>query len=267
MNYLLTFSGGRYFRTTKRIVEDSPRFGVDRVLVVDDIWLRDCNPEHWEATRYFRERKDVRGVNWFCFKPYTIARIFERLEPDDVLLYVDADTHPIADLTPVYDLARKEGAVFFSARGCIMGTWTKGDVFRVMDCDSPEYKTPLQTVARFMAFHKGGVFPVDEFLAEWLACTMDPRVNTFDASTMGPEPDGYIQSRCEQSVLGVLTTKYGAKPLREACQFGGWGTSEVQPNERDVFGYRMFTQEGAHSFAPGVSRDESHGSTFRNVHD
>lgn len=263
MNILATFSGSKYHDTTRRIVEDGPKFGADKVIVTDDVWLRVNHPDHWEATRYFRERKDVRGVNWFCFKPYTIRTIYEQLSPDDVLLFVDADTYPIADLRPVFDLARQEGAVFFSARGCIMSTWTKGDVFRVMGCDEDRFKTPLQTVARFMAFHKGGKFPCLRFLNEWLYWTTDRRVNTFDPSTLGPEPDGYVQSRCEQSVLGVLTTKYGAKPLREACQFGGWGTSDVQPNERDVFGYQMFVQDGKSSYAKGSS--EADGSDWRNV--
>lgn len=260
MNYLATFSGDKYFATTKRIVEDSPRFGVDQVLVYDDIWLRNCRPGFWEKTKYFREHPNRRGVDWFCFKPFYIWDAFCRMNDGDVLLAVDADTYPIADLTPLYRRCVEDGGkMFFNCLGCPNRHWTKRDVFLLMGCDEPKYHDAYQACARFMLLAKGGAFPVEKFLGEWLGFTCNPIINTFDASVMGqPDYEGFRENRCEQSVLGGLTVKYGCKLYREACGNGNGGTEDW-----DVYP-QCFIQSGDHTYHP---TEATEGSSFRNVND
>ena len=253
-----TFSGSKYHEPTKRIVEDSPKFGADDVWVFDDWWLQNHRPGYWDRVRAFRERPDVRGVDFFCFKPFVILDAFRRLQPGDVLLWLDADTYPIASLLPLYEECRRNsGHMLFSAIGCVNRAWTKRDAFVAMGCDEPAYHDAQHAVARFMLFEKGGAFPVERFLGQWLGYTANPLINTFRPSVLGlPELDGYKQSRCEQSVLSNLCVQYGVRLYREACQFGA-----DNPLDQDLYPQTFF-QDGAHSFDPNGNRD---GSSFRNV--
>lgn len=272
---LLTFSGAKYFDTTKRIVEDAPRFGADEVMVADDWWLKNCHPGYWRKMEWFRQQRNKReggprGVDWFCFKSFTILNAFRRLNRGDVLLYTDADTVPIADLTMLYERCVTDGgAMLFSARGCTNAHWTKRDCFILMGCDEPRYYTPWQTVARFMLFEKGGAFPVEDFLGQWLGFTANPILNTFERSILGlPELTGFREHRCEQSVLTCLSLRYGLRRYREACEFGGWDGPSLPEEADDGYpGYQTFSQVGKHSFRPGYSGDESEGSSFRNLND
>lgn len=270
-----TFSGARYFDTTKRIVEDAPKLGADRVMVYDDKWLRECRPEYWERMRWFREQKapgeaKSRGIDWFTFKPFYILDAFRRLAPGDVLLATDADTFPIADLTPLYERCIADGGVMlFGARGCVQKLWTKRDAFILMGCDAPKFHDSWQAVARFVLFQKGGAFPAEEFIGQWLGFTANPMVNTFEPSILGPDYPGFREARCEQAVLGNLAVKYGVKLHREACEFGCWDQPEDHPEVSEQYRYgvprQCFSQIGGHSYRPGFGGDESEGSAFRNV--
>jgi hypothetical protein len=263
VRHLLTFSGAKYHDTTERIVEDAPRFGVDRVWVTDDYWLRHYRPAYWDRVRWFREHPGVRGVDWFCFKPFVIADVFRRLPPGDTLLWLDADTYPMHDLSALYETCKRDGGVMlFNVLGCRNGWYTKRDALIVMGADSPEYLEPFQAVARFALFEKGAAFPAEKFLGEWLGFTANPFANTFDASVLGPpEHEGFIENRCEQSVLSCLAVRYGVRLYREACEFGNGGKEDW-----DLYP-QLFHQCGSHSYRPGYTGDETEGSAFRNVLD
>jgi hypothetical protein len=270
-----TFSGSKYHATTERIVKDAPKFGADEVWVYDDAWLKRCRPAFCERTSWFfqqRNRKEggPRGVNWFCFKPLTALDAFRRLNTGDVLLYTDADTYPVADLSPLYDRCVSDGGVMlFNARGCLNRQWTKRDIFTVMGCDEPKYHASWQAVARFMLFQKGGAFPAEEFLGQWLGFTCNPFVSTFEPSALGlPDYPGFQENRVEQSVLTNLAVRYGVPLYREACEFGGWqGPALPEDHDGGYPGRQTFSQTGQHTFRPGYAGDESEGSAFRTVND
>lgn len=273
MNVVATFSGAKYHDTTARIVADSPRFGADRVMVYDDFWLLKHRPEFCDRTSWFFRRANggegrPRGVCWFCFKPLVVLDAFRRLSPGDMLLWLDADTYPVAPLAPLFDRCRADGGkMLFNVLGCKNRWYTKRDAFTLMGLDGPDgppeaYLETFQCVARFMLFERGGAFPAEAFLGEWLGFTANPLVNTFEPSILGrPDDPGFIQNRCEQSVLTNLAVKYGCRLYREACGFGNGGKEDwgVYP--------QTFEQVGSHSYRPGYAGDESEGSAFRNVDD
>jgi hypothetical protein len=260
MNILATFSGAKFHDTTQRIVEDAPKLGADKVLVFDDHWLRTRHPGFVARLAPFFTRPDTRGFGFFCWKPLVILDALRRCSYGDVVLYVDADTVPIADLTPLYDTCRRDGGkMLFSAVGCVEYVWTKRDAFIVLVCDEWDYWYSPHAVARFMLFQKGGEFPAEHFLWDWLAYASSPLVNTFDRSIFAAELPGHREPRCEQSVLSLLAKRYGCRLYREACQFGN--SVDV---DKELYG-QVFEQRSGHTYVPGYAGDESAGSVFRNV--
>jgi hypothetical protein len=256
----ITFSGSQYEATTHQIVDHAPRLGVDEVRVYDDKWLMGTefyqiteNRWIWEHQGDSEGRK--RGFGWFCWKPFVIMHALDNYcKPGDIVLYTDADTYPIADLSVLFSQCHKDGgAMFFNAYGCDNVMYCKRDCFIAMGQDRAPY-TDHRTagVARFMLFERGPWKP-RQFLMEWLTYCLNPLATTFDSSVLAPEYQGFGEHRTEQAIMTLLTYKYNYKLYREACQFGA-----RQPEDQDLYP-QLFRQ------VYGSGPRTLDGSRYRNV--
>lgn len=259
---IATFSGARYHDTTKKIVEDGPKFGATDVMVFDDHWLDTCRPDHVRATEYFRKHPGCRGVDWFCFKPRVALDALNLVGPDDVVLMIDADTYPIADLSVLFDITTCAGTMLFRANGWEQVQWCRRSCYTVMDQDEEKYLHVPHGCARFAGLtHRSR-----PMLEEWLKYCLIPDCNTFDPSPEGypPEYPGFRQHRCEQAILTNLGHKYGHHFYREACQFGE-GADGDAGLDRDLY-QQLFVQEYGQTYAPGFDQfNPGQGSAFRNI--
>ena len=263
MNTLITFSGAKYDDTTLRIVVDAPRFGADRVLVYDDVWLeahpfRQTNRAlfdhpgaalHKHSTRVGRQ-----GANcWYAFKPLVMIDALDRSKDGDVVLFLDADSYPVSDFSIVFDIARRDGAMFFAAQGHSNHRWNKADCLIVMGQDEDRYRMAQAGCARFIAVKKGPWKPL-QLLWEWLTYAVNLTSTTFDPSRYGAEHPEFIEHRTEQAILTNLALKHGYKLWRE-CDDSGEGYDV----DRDVMPQALFQQIRQGDCPNGV------GSQFRNV--
>jgi hypothetical protein len=257
----ITFGGAAYDETTARIVQDGPKFGADEVWVYDDAWL--ITTEFYEVNKWLWSFPhtnpslpgNARGFGWFCWKPLVIMHALTRCQPDDIVLYTDADTYPIADLTPLYEECdRIGGQMMFRAEGWTQRQWCTQKCYDVMAM-SREYRESdaPHGVARFMLFQAGKYRPA-QFITEWLTYCLNPLCTSFQHSHDGPEAPGFIEHRTEQAIMTNLCHKYGLKLYREACQ---WGVG----HDRDQELYpQTFVQVGTQG-----DKSDLRGSRFRNV--
>ena len=59
------------------------------------------------------------------------------LGTDTIILWTDADTYPIADLTPLYEQCRKDGGIMlFAAEGWCKGDGRSDSCMKAMACDT-----------------------------------------------------------------------------------------------------------------------------------
>lgn len=258
---LITFSGSAYDETTGITVERAPQMGADEVLVYDDLWLMGQPLFSDPRFEWLYTHKGVgnpnggRGFGWFSWKPYVIAGALRRCDPGDIVLYLDADTYPIAPFGVLYDeCARRDGMMLFSAVGCWNTNWTKRDCLIAMGMDEPKYRDCQHAVARFMLFQAGHP-RAHAFLDEWQHWVLDQRCQTFEPSVLAPEYPELREHRTEQSVFTLLAHKYGEKLYREACQFGNSVDAD-----RDLYG-QLFEQRST------IRPKTLDGSAYRNIHE
>lgn len=254
MRLYISFGGSTYDSTVQEVVNSYQRLGVDNVWFYDDLWL-ECQ-EFYHVNKKFWDHPQKRGFGWYCWKPYIILNALGKASAGDVVLYSDADTYPIGDLTPLYEIAERDGIMLFAASNWNNRQWCKRDCYIVMNQDEEKYHNAQAGVARFMLFQKGPWKPY-QFLLEWLAYTVNPLCNTFDKSVLGPELDGFIEHRCEQSVLTLLAHRYGYKLYREACQAG-----EGFSQDKEIYP-TVFHQEPTKTYLNITAPVE--GSRYRNV--
>ena len=206
---VVTFSGGDYDLTTQRIVEDSPKFGATKVFVYDDLWLMDQEFYKLPNNRWLWETEWKRGFGWHVWKTLILLDTMRtEATVGDVLLYLDADTYPIADLSTLEGTALRDGAMFFAAGAGINYQWTKRECFIIMGQDTPKYHNGKAGNAGFFAL-KVGPWKTEQFLYEWMTYCCNPRCNQHELSAVGSELPGYKDHRTDQSIMTNLVHKYG----------------------------------------------------------
>jgi hypothetical protein len=263
MNHYITFSGSAYERSTAKTVSDAPRLGADKVLVYDDRWLmeqslfKDARFQWLYTHRGVGNPTSGRGFGWFAWKPYILADAMKRASDGDVILYVDGDTNPIADMRPIYRECERIGGIMpFMATAetgpLRNGDWNKRDCFITMGLDEPYWRDQGTAVARFMLFQKGAA-GVAEFLEEWQEWCLTPDCQTFEPSHLAPEHPGFREHRCEQAIYTNMIHQRGLKLYREACEFG-----KKCPQDWDLYP-QLFTQ----TYASDIKSLK--GSGYRNV--
>jgi hypothetical protein len=257
----VTFGGKAYDETTGVIVSRAPGFGANEVRVYDDAWLMttpfyQINNWLWHTDEDPAFDHRNWGFGWCAWKPYMLMQEMKRLETGDLVLYTDADTYPIADLTPIFELCGREGIVLFEAQGCPNKFWTRRDAYVVMGLGE-QAGEEIQACGRFSMFKKGDP-RLEQFLAEWLTYATNRECQKLYRSSYTEEFPGFKRHSNEQSVLSLLAIKYGIKPHREACQFG-WPISPGCGWPSDTWP-QMFHQQDCR----GDKRDLS-GSIYRNV--
>jgi hypothetical protein len=252
--WMIIMSGAKYEETTRKLVEQVPALGVDRVLVFDDVWVnahpfRQLNAWLWDHPG---DKNGKRGFGWYGWKSLLLIDALDRAADGDVVTYVDADVEPTGErLDVLYDVAARDGAMLFSSTGHKQTTWCKTDCYVAMG-QPIDHALPAGC-ARFMSFRKGG-WKERQFLYEWLTYSVNKLAQTFDPSVCGPEPVGFEEHRTEQAIMSNLAHRYGYKLWRECDESGeGW------PEDRDVMPRPLFRQVRQGSCANGV------GSAFRNV--
>jgi hypothetical protein len=258
-NMVITFGGAAFDVTTAKIVNACVQQGL-KLRVYDDRWLTKTN--FYADNLWIFQRQPQHGFGFCSWKPYIIQHALLSLEDGDCLLYVDADTYPVAPLAPLFDIAARDGISLFEEQGCVNKTWIKEDCIQTMCTGGDEeFKWNVRngTIAcgRFQVYRKGNRM-LDTFLQEWKIYSLDPRCTFHEGSTAAKDDPSFIKNSCEQSVLSVLAAQYMI-PLHRTPDQNGWPVSKGCGQPGDDYPL-TFIQVGDR----GNLRDWS-GSKFANV--
>lgn len=258
---VVSFGGAAYDATLQRIAEDAPRFGADETWIFDEPFLMatDFYRDHIYMWEHPGHRGQRIGFGWYCWKSFCILHAMKHMEKGDVLLWLDADTFPIADFSMLYDACQRESGFFcFAAEGVNDRHYVKRDVWEAvytqarLECTGEHFTLDSQhATARFMLFEKGKA-AVKTFLEEWRDLNVTKWLATRDPSVTGPEFPGFVENRGDQSIFSLLTHKYGLPLHREADEFG-----EGSQRDRELYGM-VFRQIGCRG-----NRADLSGSKYR----
>jgi hypothetical protein len=259
----ITFGGKAYDDgLIEKIVNEGIKFGADQVIVYDDRWLIESG--FVNAHPHLFQTFPQHGFGFCSWKPYVILDALSKAQPGDLILYTDADTYPIADITPLFDLCQKEGIMIFEEQGCVNHMWTKRDCFIAMGCDEPRFHNGRHACGRFQLF-KAGEFtsgpPIfnhtQDFVEQWLRFACSPKCSFHDAGQAENLPT-FRRNSTEQSVLSLLAMKFGV-PLHRTPDQNGFPIMEDCGQPGDTYP-QIFKQEWCYG-----DRTDLSGSRFFNA--
>jgi len=213
--FLCSFGDKKYERSLNLLKSTALEIGkVDEVFLYTPKLL--SKTEFWIKNQFILSRP--RGAGYWIWKPYIMLETFSKMNDGDVLMYVDAGVRVTADLTPLKEIALQDGYVLFDL-GFPNKVWTKRDCFVLMNADEQKYWDGGQTNAFCQFYVKNEQNTL--FIKEYLKYCRDARVVTDDINLCGkPNFLGFKDHRHDQSILSILTIKYGLKKHADPSQYG-----------------------------------------------
>ena len=168
----------------------------------------DIDPEFKAKNDYILSKG--RGNGYWLWKPYFLYKtLTEKLNDGDYLIYSDAGIFYVDLAQKLVDfLNEKKAEMYFHRLPHLEKVYTKRDAFILMGVDGPFYAETGQFNAAFQVYRKSKF--TEFFLGEYLYYAQDKRIITDDQNEMGtPNYEGFRDHRHDQSILSLLTKKYG----------------------------------------------------------
>ena len=151
-----------------------------------------------------------RGNGYWLWKPYFILKTLnEKLNYGDYLIYTDAGILYINKVQIAINfMISKKAEMWVIRLNTIEKHYTKRDAFLLLNADSPIYTDTYQFMAGIQIYKKTKF--TEKFLEKLIYFSKDRRIITDEPNTLGlPNFEGFIENRHDQSVLSLLTKKFG----------------------------------------------------------
>lgn len=201
--YLVNFAMGDNY---KRMQERQRATIYSDIFEYDDKFLR-------QSGYYDRNKEtiDTSKTGWgYCgWKSEIILDAMSKVQNDDLIFYSD-----VADEIYNYSFydwlilrTNQMGGHFFNLNYYNHGNWTKRDCFIAMNCDNNEFWSHRQLEAGTIGLLKQP--DTVAFLKEWGRWCERPFIIDKHPSTLGEELSGFVDHRCDQSILTNLVLSRG----------------------------------------------------------
>lgn len=217
--YFISFADSRMIAATTRIAKQAEDMNFfDEIHVMDESSLE---PEFWSQWHHIM-KLGTRGFGYWCWKPYVILRLMEKMPEGGFLLYCDAGCHlnpkgvdrlrDYIDMLNASSMGIKAFYTFFSELDVTEKRWTKGDVFDYFHCRDKKDITDTLQIATTQILLRKCDFTM-KFLREWNQVWYDNFHLIDDSPSVSPNFPGFIENRHDQSIFSVLYKLKGCTPL------------------------------------------------------
>lgn len=213
---LITLSNDLYKESREKLVQSAYAFGIENVVSYDFEYVKQSS--FYKQNEIILSNKKFMG--YWLWKPFIISESINKLDENDILIYIDAGSEIISSLAPLIEICNNESDIIVCGNANDLNiAWTKRDCFVFMECDTERYWYSSHCDASFMMFRKTSRSL--EFIAQWLAYGTNPNIITNLPNASGlPNLPEYIDHRYDQSILSILAEKFEIPLRRVPSQFG-----------------------------------------------
>lgn len=215
MIYEISFADETFESTQNFNAKMAKKFGADTVIKYGP---KDIDEAFKNENRAIWDNK--RGYGYWIWKPYIANKTLKLMKEGDFLVYMDAGACFTADIHILTDIMNRDKIdIMIFCLHSIEKYYTKRDALILMECDSPEYIETPQRCATYFLLRKSAYS--ENFIDEWLKYAKDRRIITNDENVMGlPNYEGFVENRHDQTILSLLSKKWGIKPYRDPAPYG-----------------------------------------------
>jgi hypothetical protein len=208
--YFITFGAGskRYVDAGLRLIKQVKDLDLfDKIILYTEDDLKNDAP-FWNKHSEFI-LKNKRGYGYWIWKPYLIMKTIQMMQPNDILLYLDAgceiDIRNKELLRKKFHIVKKDKIIGCHLDRLTDREWTKMDLILYMNMSDDKYLNTSQRVGGVNMFLKCDT--IDKFMIEWynIACNYNL---LDDTPSEAINVKGFKQHRHDQSIFSLLTKKY-----------------------------------------------------------
>lgn len=228
----VNYADKKFQRAQKLNSRTARQWGADRVIEygpgdIDEVFRR-RNKEILDTPR---------GGGYYLWKPYFYRKAYDELGEGDYLVYIDSGAVYINRIQYLIDCMEQEKVplmIFSLERERIEKGNTKRDAFVLTGCDEARYADTPQSIGGYFVCKKAP--EVKAYLDEVLQYAQDIRIISDKPNVMGlPNYAEFADHRHDQSVISLMSKKYGFKRFRDPSQFGMINHYEEEVERRSTY--------------------------------
>ena len=216
---LINFANKGYENSKKTQKESATALGnIDKVI---EYSLEDMDQQFKDENKELLA--ESRGAGYWLWKPYFILKTLNTLNDGDVLIYCDTAMEFLSSIDTYINAMKSSIMLFQHNVEYIEKQFTKGDIFKELDCiNDPSITDSIQLDASHSLWKKD-VNSI-AFVTEWLnLCKVKQLIS--DDPSITPNLPGFSENRHDQSILSVLAKKkkeqYNIQIEKSATDYGG----------------------------------------------
>lgn len=227
----LTFGNELYYNSLNRIKKEAFEFNIfDKILIYNDINLREDNPDFWIKHKNFI-MNNRRGYGYWLWKSYLVLKTLETMDENDILIYCDAgctlNKYGINRLKEYFEIVKNSeyGILSFELIH-LEKTWTKMDLFEYLELNNNNILNSNQLMATSFILRKCN--NTINLVNEWYK-VMTSNYNLIDDSPSLLNNDiSFIEHRHDQSVFSLLRKKYGTEIISDETWYPDFNNENIK---------------------------------------
>lgn len=225
--YICAFADSRYHFSTDRLMLQAKMMDIfEDGFFYDETNLPDAFIQRFGS--YLNT--GVHGYGFWVWKPYVILEVLNKINENDLLLYLDTGCHLNVNgkgrLIQYFDLVKKNDSGFLVTSAGDDNPeyqWTKGDLLDYLDVrfnDSIILSPQLQGGTLFIRKNRDTV----SLIERWLDVYTHHFHLADDSPSLSPNLPGFKGHRHDQSILSILLKLHGTSviPIEECWCAGNW---------------------------------------------
>jgi hypothetical protein len=206
---VLIFATDKFKDSQKKLIKHLDSIGVKNIIELSE---KNLPNEFIEEHKNHFSKK--RGFGYWIWKPYIIIQELNKLQDDEILLYIDSTDLPKQTF---FDLVIKHFThneiLLINQNKYFHGDWTKRDCFVLMDCDKEKYYNELQLEAGVIGVKNNQLCL--NILNEWFFFMKNLSILDDSPNTQGlPNLYNFKEHRHDQSILTNLSIKMNIKSIK-----------------------------------------------------
>jgi hypothetical protein len=229
MKILFNYADLMFYNSQKLNTETGLNIGgFDKVF---EFRKQDINIDFYQNNKHILDQQ--RGSGYWLWKFHFANRLLndESIPEDSYIFYADSGSKFIGSIDELISVFERDNlSVMTFRQNHLSYIWTKRDAFILTDTDSPEYTHTGARVGGWFLLKKNDFSR--EFMNKCLEYGYDYRIISDSPNELGvPNYEGFIENRHDETVITLVSKKYGLFPYRNPSQWGFIGDVDFTNNE------------------------------------